>query len=138
MIGRKLEALRAKTGVTSFAFSIADVTDLPNAEAKAIGYKVLSSRIKIDRITSPFDADVYVLMQQIAHVFPEYVRIQSMAITRTGDVSEATLQQISEGKPVNFVDATVLFDWLTMVPEVAEKPAAAPVPAGAPTGFRGQ
>ena len=135
LINRRMEDLRRKEGIDSFSFSVADVAEIPNADAAAINYKLINSQIKIDRIVSPLDANIYMLVQDMAEVFPDYARVQSMDITRKLDVTEEALKNIKEQKPVNFVDANIEFDWITMVPKSVEN---APAPDGAPAGFRGQ
>jgi hypothetical protein len=136
MIGREMETLRARTGISSFAFSIGDVQEVPNPDATAIDYKLINSRIKIDRIVSPLDTNVYVLMQEMSEVFPEYSRIQSVDMTRVAEVTETSLKDIAAGKAVNFVNASVTFDWLTLVPKSDDK--AAPPVIGTSPGFRGR
>ena len=134
-VSRKMEELRTKVGISSFSFSVSDVTEIPNAEAEAINYKLINSRIKVEKIVSPLDANIYMLAQEMGNAFPSYARIQSMNITRAAEVTEAALKDIAEGKPVNFVDANLEFNWITMVPKPAE---GATGPDGAPAEFRRQ
>ncbi len=134
-ISRIMEDLRVKAGISSFSFSVADVAEIPNTDASAINYKLINSHIKVDKIVSPLDANIYVLAQEMANVFPDYARIQNMNITRSAEVTEATLRDIASGKPVNFVNADLEFDWITMVPKPVETTAG---PGGAPAGFRRQ
>jgi hypothetical protein len=133
MIGRTMEDLRVKAGISNFAFSVADVEEIPNKDAADVNYKLINSRINVDKIVSPLDANIFVLAQEMAHVFPDYARIQSMNIRRSREVNEEALKDIAAGKQVNFVDATLEFEWITMVP----KPDAA-APGGAQAGFRGR
>lgn len=134
MIGRTMEDLRIKAGIASFSFTIADTEVIPNAAADAMGHQLVNSRITVEDIVTPFDSNVYILMQEMSYVFPEYARIESMEVTRLVDVSEAALKDISEGKAVKFVDATVSFDWMTLVPKNGGKPGE----VNAADGFRGQ
>lgn len=137
MIGRMMEDLRQKAGIASFAFEIADVEDIPNADAAAMNHRLVNSRIKVRDIKSPLDNNVYVLMQEISKAFPEYARIQSIDMTRKGDVDEASLQKIKSGEPISFVDSNIVFDWMTLIPMDAQ---AAPAPGMDPSqgGFRAQ
>ena len=127
-INRMLDELRIKTGISSFAFSVSDVMEVSNNEAAAVDHKLISSRVKIDSIVSPYDMNIYLLVQGIARDFPNAVRIQSMNITRAAEVNEVALEDIAAGRPVNFVRADIEFDWITMVPKAET----------APAGFRGQ
>jgi hypothetical protein len=135
LIGRKMEELRLKVGITSFGFTVDDAEEIPNADAAALGYRLISSHIKVERIISPFDMDTYTLLQEASSVFPEFVRIQKMEMRRSKEVTEGALKDISAGKPVSFVDAAAVFDWITMVPKPADQSPSVP---GAPAGFRGQ
>jgi len=134
MINRTMEDLRVKAGIPSFSFTIADIKDIPNVDAEAVNYRLIDSHIKVDTVVSPLDSNIYMLAQEIAHSFPSAVRLQDMNLTRASEVTEATLNDIAAGKLVNFVNATIEFDWITMVPKTAD----AATPAGAPVGFRSQ
>lgn len=135
IINRSLEALRNKSGVSTFSFSVGDVTEIPNATAAEINHRLISSRIKVEKIGSATDANIYALAQNMKEGFPAAVRIQNLSLTRTRDVNEQALKDLAQGMPVNFIDATLEFDWITMVPKPAENTA---TPAGEPAGFRGQ
>lgn len=136
MIQRTMDALRQKAGISSFNFSVTDVTEVPNASAAGINYKLLNSRIKIDNIISPLDNNVYLITQEMSQVFPSFARLQTLDVAREKDVTEAALKDIAAGKSVNFVNAAVEFDWITMVPKQAETPAGTGEPV--PSGFRRQ
>jgi hypothetical protein len=134
-ISRAMEDLRVKAGIASFSYAVGDVAEIPNEDAKAVNYKLINSRIKVDKIVSPLDSNIYLLAQDMASVLPHYVRIQDMNIRRSAEVNEAALKDIAEGKPANFVNADLEFDWITMVP----KPDAGPAgPGDVPAGFRRQ
>jgi hypothetical protein len=132
-INRIMNDLQTRTGISSFSFNVSDEKEIPNADAEAISYKLIDSHIKVDKIISPLDINIYMLAQEMPHAFPSYARIQNMNITRTGEVTEASLKDIIDGKPVNFVNADIEFDWITMVP----KPEGAAA-GSAPAGFRKQ
>ncbi|MCK4945984.1 MAG: hypothetical protein KAI61_07825 [Alphaproteobacteria bacterium] len=130
MIGRLLEEVRKKSQITSFSFTIENLKDVPNANAARMNYSLVSSRIKVEKIVSPLDSNVYIFLQLLADAFPEHTRFQNFEIKRTGEVTEAALSKIAMGKSVSFVDSSLTFDWMTLVPKVTEKPATA--------GFRGR
>ncbi|MFH1157883.1 MAG: hypothetical protein V1721_03235 [Pseudomonadota bacterium] len=130
MLGRLLEEVRKKSEITSFSFTIGNLEEVPSADAAGMNYRLVRSRIKIGSIVSPLDINIYIFLQALAEAFPEHTRIQSFEIRRTGEVTEAALSKIATGQPVSFVDANLAFDWMTLVPKVDEKPAAA--------GFRGR
>jgi hypothetical protein len=137
MIERTLEDLRAATGITGFAFTVGAVAQISNADADSIGQKLVNSRITISKIISPLEPNIYAFMQKISEAFPEYARIQSLELRRMEEVNEVNLKKIASGETVNFVDATAIFDWMTLVPkDVAPSPAAG---GGADAaGFRGR
>lgn len=135
MISHIMEGLRAKEGLSSFAFSVADIKDIPNTDADAVNYKLIDSRITVSNIVSPLDTSAYILAQDIVHAFPGFARIQDLKVTRVADVDERSLKDLSNGQPVNFVSSTLDVDWITMVPKTTD---AAPGAAPTPTGFRRQ
>lgn len=136
MIGRTMEDLRAKAGISGFSFLVADVNEITNADAGAINYKLINSHIKVDKIVSPLDTNVYTLVQEMAKVFPDFARLQRLEVVRDSEVTEQSLKDIAAGRPVNFVNAEVELDWITMVPKPSDN-AGAPGSAQ-PAGFRGQ
>jgi len=135
VISHVMEDLRAKEGISTFSFSVGDIKEIPNPDADAVNYKLISSRITVNNIVSPFDTSAYIMAQDIAHAFPGYARIQDLKVTRKGEVDEKSLKDISEGKPVSFVDTTLDVDWITMIPKPAENTPGTP---GAQAGFRRQ
>jgi hypothetical protein len=119
MIDHTLQDMRGKAGLSAFSFSIEDLKDVPNANADSMDYKLVSSRINVDRIVSALDSNIYVFLQNIASTFPEHTSIQKFDIKRVAEVNEQALKDINDGKPVSFVTADVSFDWLTLAPKTA-------------------
>ena len=143
MIERLLEDMRIRAGITKFSFAIDDLKEIPNADASGMEHKLVSSNIRVDRIISVLDNNIFSFIQHIGDAFPEHARLQKFELRRVSDVNETKLNEIVQGKPVNFVDATVNFDWVTMVPKVSDKPAPGAAAPGAPAapaaaGFRGR
>ncbi|MBU6475588.1 MAG: hypothetical protein KGL10_01000 [Alphaproteobacteria bacterium] len=126
-----MEKLRVAAGISNFAYSVGNVKDIPNKDAGAVHYKLIDSAIGVDHIVSPLDANIYLLVQDIDRSFPAFVRLQSMQIHRSRPVDAQSLKAIANGQPVSFVDATLAFEWIAMVPDKPASPAAA-------GGFRGQ
>ena len=143
MIKRWLDDMQKKSDIASFSFSIADINDIQNPTATGINSRLINSRIKVEKIVSALDTNIYSFLQDIENSFPEHTRIQSFNIRRSAPVTEDALKKIASGEVVSFVNASIVFDWLTLVPKVVtQAPGTSPgstVPAGiAPTGFRGR
>lgn len=131
-IGRAMETVRSLAGVEKFSFTVGDLAEIPSAEAMAAGYRLVDSRIKVDKIDSLLDTNVYVLAQKILTDFPSVTRIASVEIKRTADVTPDKLGEIRGRKPVSFIDASIEFDWITAMPRSKEATDAAQ------QGFRGR
>jgi hypothetical protein len=138
MAGRLLEDMRKKTDIPSFSFTIEDLKDIPNADAETVNYRLVSSRIRVERISAVFDNNVYVFLQEIAKSFPEHTRVQKFDLRRLTEVNEQTLKDITEGKQKGIIEANVVFDWMTMVKKQQEQPVAPGGTQPPAPGFRGR
>lgn len=133
-----LDDLRKKTDLSSFSFSVSGVKEIPNSDADDMGYKLISSTIAIDKIETPLDTDIYSFLQKIADIFPEHTRILSFEIKRASDLNADILQKISEGKPAGLMQASVKFDWMTLVPKAATSATGASGAGTPPVEFGGR
>ncbi len=131
MLENEINKLREAAGISSFSYNVAAATKVTNRDADSIHYELLGSRISVDHISSPLDANIYMLAQSISKVFPVDTRLQEMKIQRAAKVDSQTLKLLSDGKQVNFVNASVVFEWITLVPN-------APAKKNGSNGFRGR
>jgi len=135
MIERVLENMRRAAALQGFSFMIEDAKDVPNADAAGVGYRLVNSRINVKISASPLDTGIYTLLQDIASSFSGHTHIKSFELKRIAEVKEQALNDLLNGKPVGFINADIVFDWMTMAPKAAAQPLA---PAeGAAAGFRG-
>ncbi len=131
MLENEINKLREAAGISSFSYDVAAATKVENRDAESIHYQLLGSRISVSRIASPLDANIYILAQSIHKVFPIDTRLQEMKIQRVKQVDPQSLKLLSDGKQVNFVNAAVAFEWITLVPN-------APAKKNGSNGFRGR
>lgn len=113
-VSRHLEELKDVSGVSSFAFDIAPLTEIANPEAAAVQKRLIVSRIKLDPVSAPIDISFFDLLQAIDDTFPMHTRIQSFELKKSGPVNAAALDLIRQGKGSS-IQASVIFDWVTMV-----------------------
>lgn len=134
---RKLGELQAKAEISGFSFNVKDIESLQNADAETMEHKLISSRVTLDKLSTTFDMPVYDLLRSIPAVFPQHARVQEINIQRASSqkIDAPTLQKISAGQSVGFIQTTVLFDWMTLVPKEIS---AAPGTDGNAQGFRGR
>jgi hypothetical protein len=130
--GRILDDLREKSGLLGYSYKLDAIRPLANKLADAANSNLIDSRITIDKISSPLDIGVYALIANLYSSFPQHVRLQKFEIRRLGEVNEASLAGLST-RTTGLIDATLVFDWLTVVPKAAESA------TGAQSGeFRGR
>jgi hypothetical protein len=120
LIDHQLQDMRSKAGLSAFSFTVEDMKDVPNASAGGMGYRLVSSRVNIERIGSLLDNDIYVFLQDISATFPEHTSFQKFVIKRTAEADEKALKDVQDGKQVNFVTADISFNWMTLAPQQAD------------------
>lgn len=134
LISRTLEELQKKTNISTFSYNVGALETVPNADAANIEHELVMSRIKIDKVGAVLESDIYAFLLGITDQFPQYTRIHSFNIKRAEDITEVNLKKVVQRQPVNFIEASVTFDWMTVIPK-----ASVPAPDAAPsTGFRGR
>lgn len=116
MADRLLQELREKSGMEPFNFRISDMTDIPSADAQAMGYRLVSSRVSIDRATATLDTSFYTFVQELTSSFPGYVAVRDLKLRRQVAYDARALKDIADGKTVNFINGDIIFDWMTLTP----------------------
>lgn len=120
MIERKLNELREMAGLAGFAFEVGEQKDIDNKEAKAAKVKLVSRQITVKQVSALVDLHFYDFIARMHAQFPEHVRMERFRIARKDDVNQASLQRVSRGEKVSFIDGEVVFDWYTIAPQGAE------------------
>jgi hypothetical protein len=137
-ISKILEAMRQSHNLQGFSFSIDNINYINNADADAIQHRLIHSQVSLKKVQSSFDNNVYDFAQSLAEAFPTHTHLQKIEVLQTTAINEPNLQRVAGGEKVGFVEANIVFDWLTLVPKPEQAPvvdAAGAVPAG---GFRGR
>lgn len=115
-MGRDLDAVRTASGIKAFSYNIADIKDVPNIEATQAQMRIISSRIDVSHVSLVTDEEFYKFIDLMQEQFPTQLRLQSFQVRRANELTPQALASMAEGKKVDIIDATVIFDWMTMVP----------------------
>jgi len=83
-----------------------------NLESKFVMRK--SALLKFTAIS---DLHVYAFLDALSHELPGMVDYRKITIARRGHIDNAALAQLSLGKEVPLVDASVEFDWYGVLPK---------------------
>ncbi len=79
-------------------------------------YEKIKVGLYVSKVTVPFvaasDIDVFNLMRDISSTFPGNIEIKSYKIERSGNLDEATLLGIGQGRPgEGLVKGEIVFEW---------------------------
>jgi hypothetical protein len=134
--GRNLDDLQARSGLIGYSYRLEAIKAISNPDAETVNASLINTRVTIERIISVLDTNVYTLMYNIATIFPEHARIQRLEIKRTNKLEENIMRDLPAGK-TGLVEASIVMDWLTVVPKAEAAATGASLP-GQATGFRGR
>lgn len=112
---RMIESIQQESKVLSAKYSIGAAEVQENEKASAAGYVILHSPISLN-IEALDDIDIYSFVYWMENSFPGQVGVVAATLERKRDIDEVTLRQIGNGVPTVLVNATIDFDWNTMVP----------------------
>lgn len=129
-LGRDLDAARVASGVKAFSYNVANIADVPNADATANGQKLILSRIDITNPDLVTDVEFYQFLDTMLQQFPAHLRLNAFHLRRSDTLREETLKMIAAGQPAYIMQGDAVFDWMTMVPIAA--PAAPGTPGATP------
>lgn len=65
---------------------------------------------------SPSDVHAFAFIEKLTQEFPGYLNMKTLAVSRTGEVSEDTVRSLLKGGRANFIKNSVNFGWLGLRP----------------------
>ena len=112
---RMIETIQGTSKVLSAKYAIGAAEVLENEQASAAGHVILHSplNVKIDALD---DIDIYSFIYWMENAFPGHAAVTGLTLERKLDIDEVTLRQIGNSVPTVLVNASIDFDWSTMVP----------------------
>ncbi|MGM0422141.1 MAG: hypothetical protein ACQEQL_03475, partial [Pseudomonadota bacterium] len=115
---RLIQDVRADSGVQSTDFAIDPLVDIDDERASDAEHRLIMSNIRISDIQAYTDIDIYRFVYLMNNSFPGHVRIKSLNIERSDEVTSDTLDKMNDAEDrSSFVTATADFQWLTMLEE---------------------
>ncbi len=88
---------------------------IESPEADKADNVLLKSRVAIE-VSAMTDVDVFQYILEMQRRFPGYIDVKSITLERTKDVTRPLLQSIIAGDDVELVAATLVVDWMFMIP----------------------
>lgn len=111
-----LEQVLADSPVVNAVVSVERPSFLPDEVAQRAGHSVMTSPISI-QIDAMDDRDIYGYINLIQTRLPGHLSLDSLLITREGEITGAVLRDVAGGgKPV-LARAQVDMTWRTLVPD---------------------
>lgn len=114
---RDLAAVQEKSGIEGFSYSVSEVKTLENDDAKRSNSRIIKSEIAIENPYVLVDGDFYNFINVMMAEFPAHVRLQSFQLARKYDLDNETLKKIRTQEIKTLLNAKVVFEWMTIVPE---------------------
>lgn len=115
-VERLIRDLRPNAGgVYPYDYEVDQLKVIDTPEATAIGKRILLSRIKISRVSSPTDAGFYSLLQSVPAAFPEHVRIADFELKVLSSVSDAISKKLVLKENLRPYEGSMTIDWMTIV-----------------------
>lgn len=115
-LGRDLDLVQEKSGLPGFGYSVSEVKKVDNEDAEKSKSQLIKSEILIDKPLALDDSDFYRFIYAMMSDFPSHLRLQSFDISRK-PVDNNALSKIKTQEIRSMVDAKVVFEWMTIVPE---------------------
>src|SRR5690606_11576000 len=106
-----------KSGIEGFSYSVSEVKTLENDDAKRSNSRIIKSEIAIENPYVLVDGDFYNFINVMMAEFPAHVRLQSFQLARKYDLDNETLKKILTQEIKTLLNAKVVFEWMTIVPE---------------------
>ncbi len=116
-VTKLLDKLRQIHGLTSIHYEIAPEQVIEDKTARQTGFEIVSTRISV-KMLGLFDADLIEFAQAVFDEFPGQVRPLSFTLQRLKTPTETSLAALREGRLVDFVGGSLVFEWNTLRPIV--------------------
>ncbi len=114
MVGDVLEEIRRASGVSGFEYKISALQEIENKDAKIAGYKLINSRIELNRLNAFLDTDIYQFIEWIDKSFPGHTRIHMFKLEKVGKVDNDLLNKIVDGEAEPIMEGKLVFDWQSL------------------------
>ena len=115
----------------SYKLNSLDLSLTPPTELKDGAFKRDSVMAISSKVTLKFDAAsdelIFSFVDDLINHFPGYVRVESIDITRSGEITETMLSQvIAQGTAPSLVNGTLVFEWVKLKHIIKSAPGAMP------------
>lgn len=117
---RVLENLRKKHRLTSIKYQFSPERKVQDSVAEANGYMIATTRVSV-QLHSFLDSDLIGFTRDLPNRFPGQVRVESLLIKWEKELTRQILIDIRNGKQIDLVSGSVVFDWRTLGPKKKEE-----------------
>ncbi len=112
---RVLEDLRKKHRLTGIKYQFSPEREVQDSAAEANGFMIATTRVSV-LLRSHLDSDLIGFTRDLPKRFPGQVRVESLLIKREKKPTRKLLIDIRNGKNIDLVSGSVVFDWRTLGP----------------------
>lgn len=116
-------AIQEKAGVEA-QVNVDKPIVLENKNAEKADYILIKNDVTVNA-TALSDVDIFRYIWEMENNIPGYLKVKSMILERSIDITRPVLQAISTGKRPEIINAVITAEWIFMVPK-EEAPETAP------------
>ena len=107
-------AAKAYSGVTEAVVSVKSGVVVEDQDAAKAEQVLLESPVSIE-FTGVDDADIFEYINYLEQVFPGYLSVEKMSLSRNANISDTMLRAIAAGRNPPLVSGSISMVWRTMV-----------------------
>lgn len=128
---KNFKSMMSWANLVGLSYNISALEEIQNPQADGIKYKLMQSKVEVQKIRAYTDSDIYNFIQQITKKFPGQTQLVSIVLRRGDELNQENLAKLAvnlrdpRAPSVAFVEADVAFNWRTMVPAGEEENASA-------------
>lgn len=126
---KTFKSMMSWANLVGLSYNISALQEIQDPRADSIKYKLMQSKVDVDKIRAYTDGDIYNFIQQVTKKFPGQTQLVSIVLKRGDELNQANLEKLAvslrdpKAPTVAFVEADISFNWRTMVPAKEEAPA---------------
>lgn len=109
-----LDRFQQMSGLVGVSYKIGVAERVEDSKSAKIGKKLMKSEISAD-INAYTDKEIYRFVELIQAAFPGGAQVKSLTVEPDSDVTPENLKSVGAGRPIGFVKATLVFDWLVLL-----------------------
>lgn len=116
----RIDAVRVAAGLRGISYTIAPVENAKHPEQDGVDGTLSLSRIKVE-MRGLSDIEMRDFIHSMRRDFGGLVTLRAIEFKREKPLTQDNLEQLKNGKPVDFILGKADFDWYTIIPNPVEE-----------------